>query len=215
MAQTQGAGGEGFSKLFHNQKVREYPRKNISARVVRRFPFQVPISPQNIDASVFEAPVIIEKRERKVKPSPKRKNSIPHESQFFGLKDNRQHLINNSNLLGELKDVVHKKRENKVKSMDMAIASNKLSQTATPSRVQRLNLEAPDGSISPRTAILEDLNFEIRAWKKVNPKRTFGPRAILLGKEEECMMKKEIGPDRGASPVSRVPLPQIIRKVAN
>lgn len=103
---------------------------------MRRFPFQVPISPQNIDASVFEAPVIIEKKERKVRLSPRRKNSIPHESQFFGLKDNRQHLINNSNLLGELKDLVHKKRENKVKSMDMAIASNKLSQTATPARAQ-------------------------------------------------------------------------------
>ena len=121
---------------------------------MRRFPFQVPISPQNIDASVFEAPVIIEKKERKVRLSPRRKNSIPHESQFFGLKDNRQHLINNSNLLGELKDLVHKKRENKVKSMDMAIASNKLSQTATPARAQRLTVDSPDGSISPRTAIL-------------------------------------------------------------
>ncbi len=72
--------------------------------------------------------------------------------------------------------------------MDMAITKNQLSHTVTPGRAGRAPIESPDGSISPRTAILDDLNFEIRAWKKINPK-TLGGRAILLGKEEECMKK--------------------------
>ena len=45
--------------------------------------------------------------------------SITLNSQFFGLPDQHSHLIDNNSLLGELKDLIHKKRENKLKSFDL------------------------------------------------------------------------------------------------
>lgn len=49
----------------------------------------------------------------------KRDPSITLNSQFFGLPDQHAHLIDNNSLLGELKDLIHKKRENKLKSFDL------------------------------------------------------------------------------------------------
>lgn len=194
---------------------------------MRRFP--VPLSPQNLDPAMVEAgggtpptvraleSVIREKPTRKQRPSPPkpRESPMPLESQFFGLKDNREHMINNSHLLGELKELIHRKRENKAKSMDKALARNQLfSQTVTPGRARR-PFDSSEGSTSPRAALLEDLNFEIRAWRKVNPK-SLGTRAILLGKEDDCLKKGEpitpIMEPRGSSPIGRIPLPQILRK---
>ena len=40
----------------------------------------------------------------------KRDPSITLNSQFFGLPDQHTHLIDNNSLLGELKDLIHKKR---------------------------------------------------------------------------------------------------------
>lgn len=51
----------------------------------------------------------------------KRDPSITLNSQFFGLPDQHAHLIDNNSLLGELKDLIHKKRENKLKSFDLGM----------------------------------------------------------------------------------------------